>query len=109
MENVAIRYKTLSGSQEQLLARWNEFKDPEPVTETYEAPDGTKVTRVLTDVLHPDALQFWSKYTLPPVPTMNGDGAVRDYSPEFKAQPSPSGELKDPIDNASEVSDVLHH
>jgi hypothetical protein len=108
MENV-IRYKTPSGKQEELREAFKWFKDPEPVIESYEAPDGTKVTRVLTDVLNPDALQFWTKYSLPPIPTINGDGVVRDYSPVLKPQPSPSCELKDSIDNASEVCDILSH
>ena len=106
MEN-AIRYKTLSGSQEELYAKWTEFKDPEPVTETYEAPDGSKVTRVLTDVLHKDALQFWIKYTLPPIPTIHGDGVLMDYSAELKAQHSPRSELKNSIDDTAKVSHII--
>lgn len=108
MENVP-KYKIASGNQEELLAKWYQFKDPEPITESYEAPDGTKVTRVLTDVLHPDALHFWTKYALPPIPTINGDGALRDYSPELKSQPSPSSELENSIDNTPEVSNILSH
>ena len=108
MENV-IRYKTPSGNQEELREAFKCFKDPEPVTESYEAPDGTKVTRVLTDVLHPDALHFWTKYALPPIPTINGDGVVRDYPAELKSESPPSSELKDSIDNASEVCDILSH
>lgn len=103
------KYKITSGNQEQLLKAWNEFQEPEPVTEMYEAPDGSKVTRVLTDVLNPDALHFWTKYALPPIPTIGGDGALRDYPSELKSESSPSSELENSIDNASEVSDVLSH
>lgn len=108
MENIP-KYKTLSGSQEDLLFKWKQFKDPEPVTETYEAPDGTKVTRVITDVLHPDALHFWTKHSLPPIPTINADGAIRDYPTEFKTEPTPSCELENSVNNASEVCDILSH
>jgi len=102
------RYKNASGTQEELRARWKEFKDPEPVTETYEAPDGTTVSRVLTDVLNADSLSFWTKFNLPPIET-SGDNITREYSPVLKSQPSPCSELEYPVDNAGEIGDVLSH
>ena len=102
------RYKNVLGTQEELLARWKEFKDPEPVTETYEAPDGTKVSRVLTDVLHPDALSFWTKYTLPPIDVSCGS-TISEHSPVLKSQPSPCSKLEYPVDDTSEIGDILSH
>ena len=102
------KYKSVVGTQEQLLEQWKQFKDPEPVTETHVTPEGEKVTRVIHDVLHPDALNFWTKYTLPPI-DVSYEGAISEHSPVLKSQPSPCCNLEYPVDNASEIGDILSH
>ena len=103
MENVLPKYRIANGTQEQLREAWKTFKDPQPITETFVAPDGTTHSRVLTDVLHPDALSFWKIATLPPLPTIGGNGVVHVFeSPsDSEPQPTPSGELKDSVNDTA--------
>lgn len=95
------KYKSVIGNQEQLLKAWNSFKDPEPVTESHMTPDGTVLTRTVNESIHSDALHFWTQYKLPPIPTINGDGAITEHSPVLKSQPSPSSKLEYSVDDTS--------
>ena len=101
------KYREISADQETLRELFKTMKDPEPITETYISPDGQKVERVLTDVLHPEALSFWTKMVLPPIPATINSGEILESSPRLKSQPSPSSELENPINDTADVSQVL--
>ena len=101
------KFKEIKGTQEQLRELMKTMKDPEPITETYTSPDGHKVERVLTDVLHPEALNFWTKMILPPLPATINAGDVFESSPRLKTESSPSGQLENPVDDTSEICQVL--
>jgi len=94
--SIIPKYKTISGTQDQLRELMKTMKDPEPVTESHITSSGEKVERLVS--LESEALNFWAKYCLPPIPE-GGQAAdtITSYSPVLKPETAPSSKLDDTI------------
>ena len=85
------KFQTLTGSQEELLKKYNEMTS----------------VGVLTAESVMATANFWASQNLPPIPDVWTPDSKSDFAPDSKAESSSSSELQDAVKDTCDVSESL--
>ena len=85
------KFSTMTGSQEELLKKYNEMRSVGPLT----------IESVMLTA------NFWASQNLPPIPDVWTPDSLSDSTTDSKAESSASSELQDPVKDTCDVSESL--